>query len=341
MLHVDNRKFYMKPIFPHLTALQKLGLLMVIGLLVLVTLGGTVRVTDSGLSCPDWPLCNGKLIAGGDYHVWLEWTHRLVAMVMGFIILTFAIVVFRHYRKYPWVFFPTVLGIILLGLQVILGGLTVTESLNAVVVSAHLATAMIIVALLVLAVLATFNSSPENQKIAEFPCLNVRRKWLTRVSMLCSICLFGLLVMGAYVSATNAGFFCNEDWPRCNGLWLSGEESSIINMVHRYMAVFVGLLLLGMWALSFSERKTLANVFRLSSLILVLFGTQVILGVLIMWTGLMDWSRVMHLVVGTLTWVVMVTTLIKLIQQTVQLSFFLEQHLISEKNSGQYFPKEM
>src|SRR5204863_522443 len=45
----------------------------------LVALGGTVRTTDSGLSCPDWPLCYGQAYVALDYHTFLEQFHRYVA----------------------------------------------------------------------------------------------------------------------------------------------------------------------------------------------------------------------------------------------------------------------
>jgi len=50
-----------------LSGFQRLGLGTILGLLVLVVLGGTVRVTDSGLACPDWPLCYGELFPSGPY----------------------------------------------------------------------------------------------------------------------------------------------------------------------------------------------------------------------------------------------------------------------------------
>ena len=41
-----------------------------------VTLGGVVRLTDSGLGCPDWPLCHGKLIPPAEFHTLIEYSHR-------------------------------------------------------------------------------------------------------------------------------------------------------------------------------------------------------------------------------------------------------------------------
>lgn len=291
---------------PSLTGFQKLGLVMVIGLLALVTLGGTVRVTDSGLACPDWPLCNGELVPGGDYHVWIEWTHRLVASIIGFAILGFVVGAIRHYRDRRWVVLPAVVGVVVLGVQVVLGGLTVTEDLDAGLVSGHLATAMIIVALFMTAWLATFVPLRGPGRVERGSAVGRGEGRLVPLALVTGVGLFALLVVGSYVSGTNAGFFCNEDWPLCNGSLLPEGRLPSIQVAHRYLAAFVGLLLLGTWVLAWQRRRSATVVFWLATLVVVLFGAQVMLGAVVMWTTLTEWSRVVHLVAGTLTWATMV-----------------------------------
>src|SRR5258707_10474596 len=51
----------------------------------LVVVGAVVRVTDSGLGCGNqWPTCNGSLFPPLDnLTAWIEWTHRLFAVLIG------------------------------------------------------------------------------------------------------------------------------------------------------------------------------------------------------------------------------------------------------------------
>src|SRR5207247_10183630 len=57
----------------------------------LIALGGTVRVSDSGLRCPDWPLCQGNLFVPLDYYVLLEQFHRYTASIVSILVIALAI----------------------------------------------------------------------------------------------------------------------------------------------------------------------------------------------------------------------------------------------------------
>src|SRR5437763_15939801 len=56
----------------------------------LIALGGTVRVSDSGLSCPDWPLCFGQEYANPNIHAMLEESNRYTASFVRVLVIALA-----------------------------------------------------------------------------------------------------------------------------------------------------------------------------------------------------------------------------------------------------------
>ena len=68
--------------------------------LPLIPYGAFVRLKNAGLSCPDWPLCYGQLLPPAGYEIALETGHRLVAALLGLLIITITLVSFRQHSKY-------------------------------------------------------------------------------------------------------------------------------------------------------------------------------------------------------------------------------------------------
>ena len=132
---------------------QRLALLashLVVALVALVGIGGATRVMEAGLACPDWPLCYGRLLPGRQMNlqVFLEWFHRLNAFVVGVALLVLTAASFFWRRRLPgWL--PWLAGgsLFLVMVQGALGALTVTQLLAAPLVTAHLTTALLLVAL--------------------------------------------------------------------------------------------------------------------------------------------------------------------------------------------------
>lgn len=132
-------------------ALRLLCAHLVVALVALVGIGGATRVMEAGLACPDWPLCYGSLFPGNLFslQVFLEWFHRLDAFVVGVALLVLtAVSLVRRQQLPPW--FPAwaALALVLVAVQGGLGALTVLQLLPAGIVTAHLGTALTLVALL-------------------------------------------------------------------------------------------------------------------------------------------------------------------------------------------------
>src|SRR3990170_6544427 len=131
------------------TRFQRLAAATVVTTFLLVTIGVIVRATDSGLGCPDWPFCYGQLLPpAGDFKAWIEWVHRTVAAVIGFLILGMAAVAVIDHRDRRSILWPSLFAVMLVGYQAYLGRETVRLGNSGESVTAHLAAAMALVGVL-------------------------------------------------------------------------------------------------------------------------------------------------------------------------------------------------
>src|SRR5438093_12883218 len=64
-----------------------------------IALGGVVRVTDSGLGCPDWPLCHGRLYPAADIHSIIEYSHRTVGTITVVLLIVTVVTAWLVFRR--------------------------------------------------------------------------------------------------------------------------------------------------------------------------------------------------------------------------------------------------
>lgn len=122
--------------------LQRLALATTITAFLVMVMGSYVSKSGAGLACPDWPLCQGRLLPLFTWPVLLEWTHRLLAMFVVVLALALAFTARRDQWKEPWATSLAFLALGLLAVQVALGGVTIYLQLHPLVVTAHLAVAL-------------------------------------------------------------------------------------------------------------------------------------------------------------------------------------------------------
>jgi heme a synthase len=105
---------------------------------VLIIIGGYVSASGSGLACPDWPTCNGQILPALTGHVLVEYTHRLMAVLVSLLVTATWLVIALRYKRERNIFIVSTMGLILLFAQVLLGMVTVRTDLNPFVTAGHL-----------------------------------------------------------------------------------------------------------------------------------------------------------------------------------------------------------
>ena len=113
-------------------------------LTVIVLTGAAVRLTDSGLGCPDWPKCYGKALPPLSTHAVIEYSNRAISGLVGVIaVAAFVLSFFRRpfRRDLMWLSLTLPVGVVA---QAVLGGFTVREHLAPGFVMGHFALSMIV-----------------------------------------------------------------------------------------------------------------------------------------------------------------------------------------------------
>ncbi|MDC0960811.1 COX15/CtaA family protein, partial [Dehalococcoidia bacterium] len=159
MLSVFNsRTRYFNFIF----ILKSLVIFSIIDCIFQISLGGFVRVTSSGLGCPDWPLCYGQIIPPMNYHTLIEWGHRTSGAILGLSILLIVIVTLIAQRSNLLLVTLSISTLILVSIVGGIGGAVVLTELEPSLRTLHLFLAQLIILLLGLCYISINVDNSEN-----------------------------------------------------------------------------------------------------------------------------------------------------------------------------------
>jgi heme a synthase len=221
---------------------------------LLAVLGSWVRINGAGMTCPDWPLCHHALVPALQGGVVLEWSHRLVAFIDGFLVIGALWTGWQARDRVAGV--KPVLGFIgaIFLVQIALGGLTVALSNSPWSVVVHWGTGMLFLAgLTALALLAIV--APRR--------ILIRHSLLGAVVTASVVLAFATMCAGAFVSSSNDGLACTTI-PTCDGgSWIGSLPGQVAQMTHRLLAF--GFLLIATLA---AYSATLGTTVRVRTAIL-------------------------------------------------------------------------
>ena len=256
-----------------------------------IALGGVVRVSGSGLGCPDWPLCHGRPYPPANVHAIIEYSHRAVGSVTGILIIATVVLawaVFRTRRPVvAWLASASLIGVVGEG---ILGGVVVANELSSWLVVAHLGLAMLILGFLVATAVIAGPQSPG------LPDRSFRR-WIAGAVG----ATYVLLLTGSTVVASNADGGCHA-WPLCGaGFTLDFAGANAFTMLHRGAVLVIGLLILYVMVGAIRRAGTQSGLGRSAIATLIVFASQVAVGA---GAALSDGALFngLHVAIATLVW---------------------------------------
>jgi cytochrome c oxidase assembly protein subunit 15 len=195
--------------------------------LFVIVFGAFVRLSNAGLSCPDWPTCYGHMTWPTQEHevasannafpdrpvesgkAWREQVHRI--LVGGLSLLTFALAGWAWWRRRDLrrIAAAPLAAAVVIVFQALLGMWTVTLKLLPAIVMAHLLGGMLLFALLAYTAL----------RLSVAPAGDAGTATLRRLSVLALGVLALQIALGGWTSSNYAALACGNDFPKCLGFW--------------------------------------------------------------------------------------------------------------------------
>lgn len=320
----------------HTRGLSNLLFLTAVLVFAMVVVGGITRLTESGLSITEWKPISGAIpplteadwqhafnlyrqtpqyrevagpagmtLSGFKFVFFWEWVHRLLGRIIGLAFFA-GVGWFALKRGIPKGFGWRLASLFILGgLQgavgwfMVMSGLEGRTEVSPYRLSAHLLFALFLFAALIWTAL-DLRTLDKNAA--------VRPARLTGWGIAALSTLFIQLMLGAWVAGFRAGYVSNT-WPDMNGhfvpdgidwsrglLFAMTHDQFLLHFMHRWWAwVVVAVMVLFARQVKRIEGARPASVAIHSA-----FGTQIILGILTVLSGIAIWLAVLHQATGAL-----------------------------------------
>jgi heme a synthase len=266
--------------------------LVTLGLIVLT--GAAVRLTGSGLGCPNWPKCGESVVAPLETHAWIEYGNRLASALVGIVCFAAG---FAAWRRRPYRRDLAIIGALLpLGvlMQGVLGGLTVIFHLKPGFVMGHFLLSMV---LLAAAVALYWRASHEPDELTE---VRHDRRLVLATRLLVAPALLAI-VAGTVATAAGPHAGENEEQDPVSRLDLFGTLDDVIHW-HGRTGTLLGLAALTVWFLARRWGGS-AALRRALTAVCLLVAAQGVIGFAQYELELPAELVWLHILVATATWI--------------------------------------
>ena len=273
-----------------------------------ISLGSAVRLTGSGLSCPDWPLCYGLWFPDQDklskitdvnyefYQIMLEWIHRFNAAIFiapVTLLLFFVGLKATKNRKIKTILYSIM---IVLAMQGLMGGFTVFDKNSPWSVAAHLGFALGLMFL----VIKIFLVSLRLKTIKPLPNKN-KKIFILYITILI---VLATMLMGAIVSKSGSSLACDL-WPQCSS---DGDSllqyNKIIHISHRFLAVISAIFIV-LVVYNYNQIIKYKIISNIRNILILLTTLQILLGATVIFTELNLFIAMLHQSIAVLIFIVL------------------------------------
>ena len=278
-----------------MVALRRVSLVSAIMAFALVVWGAVVRVNGAGMTCPDWPRCQGRWLPALDNPTFYEWSHRLGALAVTAIIVATFVTAFIARKQAPAAFAVSCASLGLIVAQIGAGALTIVLHNNPPSVAIHLVLGFLtFISLLVVAVVASLTpAAGDRERMPKAPVS------FATLAILATVLAFVAIFAAGLMSAANDGLAC-IGFPLCNGWAGAASGAQVIHMDHRFAAYATAIAVTVTFAAAQLGSWTPRSVKALSSVAFGLVILQVLLGVGAVVSRLDPLVRVAHEANGAL-----------------------------------------
>lgn len=253
---------------------KRLSVAAMAGMFLVLVMGATVTNTGSGEGCGrSWPLCHGEFIPTYAVSTAIEFSHRAVTGIEGFLIAAVAIgaFVYRRQRRETWVLVGLMVGSLFL--QAGMGAWAVMYPQADAVLATHFGISLICFAATFLMMRLLYEPAERTERlVADVPSGYRWLAWGTLIGVTI------VAYLGAYMRHSGNELACYE-WPSCNGQvfpGFGGPEG--IAFSHRLAATIAGLMVAGLVAWSYRFRARYPEIFGFNVAALVLICLQAAAG---------------------------------------------------------------
>lgn len=309
---------------PTMNRFQKLAAAALVSVLFLIFVGAVVRVTGAGLGCPDWPKCWGCLVPpwkveqvdlskldfekfrnkaarlGRDpstvtpehilesfnpRHVWTEFINRLCSLPVGFFALATFVASFGRPRGQRVVLFTSMLCLLLVLVNAVMGAMVVYSGLKPGVLTTHMALAMLLITLQAYTVWRG-SDQPASLPVTG-PARASARAWVIGLFVL--VVIEG--IMGTQIrELTDEMAKFHGGAPREE--WIGELEQTWVYVIHRSFSWLILVAVCVAWWLT--REHSGGRPGKAATVTLAIVGVQMVLGLIMARLHIHPVSQVLH-----------------------------------------------